>query len=594
MENGGKQYMKRYKYIAAVLSISVWSALCTACGSSAAQGTGTAEAKTAESDTAVTDDASAGSAATGAGAKTTIDTSDIFSNRDLSGEYDAAACESITLSDTGIATSAKGVAADGSTVTITEGGDYILDGSLSDGMIIIDVDKTEKVQLVLNNVEINSATSAAIYIRQADKVFVTLAEGSKNSLSNGGEFAAIDDNNIDAVIFSKEDLALNGAGSLTVTSPAGHGVVSKDGLVVTNGTYKITAASHGLAGKDSVAVADGIFEIEAGKDAVHSANDDDSTKGCVYIKDGTFRFSVESDGISAVNEVLVAGGNIVIGKSYEGIEARIINITGGEIDITSGDDGLNATDKRNNETEETQSAGSSAADKRNTETETQSAGADAADKRNAGMHRAAGDNGMDGGAFKRGGGMMDTQEEAMVNISGGTIHINAEGDGIDSNGYLTVSGGEVYVSGPSNNGNGALDYGISASISGGTVIAVGFSGMAQNFGETSTQCAMLVNSQDQQAAGTKIVLTDTAGKELVAWTAEKSYNSVVISCPELTVGSTYTVKTGGSTTEVAFEDVIYGEGFGFGGGMHGGFGKDGEQPLGMPEPENSEPPKGAG
>ena len=194
----------------------------------------------------------------------------LFSNRDLRGEYDAAECGSITLSDAGCTTDSQNVTIDGSTVTVTGEGDYIISGSLSDGMLIVDVDKSEKVQLVLNGVDINSETSAAIYVKKADKVFVTLAEGTENTLTNGGTFAAIDDNNIDAVLFSKDDLTLNGTGTLIIDSPADHGIVSKNELVVTNGTYRITAASHGMTGKDSVAIADGSFVITAGKDAIQS------------------------------------------------------------------------------------------------------------------------------------------------------------------------------------------------------------------------------------------------------------------------------------------------------------------------------------
>lgn len=462
--------------------------------------------------------------------------SEIFSNRDLSGEYDESKCERVTLSDAGSVSDSKGVYIDGSTVTITKEGDYILSGTLSDGMIIVDVDKTEKVQLVLNGVSINSSGSAAIYVKKADKVFVTLVDGTVNTLANGGGFTAIDDNHIDAVIFSKDDLTFNGTGSLVITSPAGHGVVSKDELVITNGSYNIVAASHGLSGKDSVAIADGSFDITAGKDAIHSANDDDDAAGNVYIGGGTYAFSVESDGISAINEINIVGGSIVIDKSYEGIEGRSINICGGKIDITSSDDGINATDKRGN------------AD-------------DKLDKTDM-----PGEAGMN----FHGGMMDDVQSDASINISGGIVRVNAEGDGIDSNGYLTVSGGEIYVTGPSNGGNAALDYAIDASISGGIIVAAGQSSMAQNFGQGSTQGSILVNTQQQNAAGSNITLLDSEGSTLVAWTMEKSYNSVVVSCPEITSGGSYTLITGEISTEITMDGLIYGESFGFGG--HGGFG----------------------
>lgn len=492
--------------------------------------------------------------------ETFSDTSRIFSDRDLSGDYNESECDKITLSDTGIVSDSKGTFTDGSTVTITKEGNYILNGTLSDGMIIVDVDKTKKVMLVLNGVNINSASSAAIYVKNAEKVFITLADGTENILSNGGSFTAIDENNIDAVIFSKDDLTLNGTGRLIITSPEGHGIVSKDELVITNGNYDITASSHGISGKDSVAVADGNFDIKAGKDAIHSVNDDDDTMGKVYIGGGTYVISSESDAISALNDINIAGGSITVNKSYEGIEGRIINIGGGSIYITSSDDGLNAADKRKS------------ADDNSIRDSVEESRAD---------------------FF--GGMMNDVQDGAGINISGGVININAEGDGIDSNGHITVSGGEIYVSGSSDGGNGAIDYAIDAVISGGVIVAAGQSGMAQNFSKDSTQGAILVNTQRQNEAGSGIALLDGGENTLVAWTAEKSYNSVVISCPEIETGKAYTLITGENATEITMDSLIYGEGMGFGFGApdaQGDFGGFREPPEGMELPEGMEPPEG--
>ena len=456
----------------------------------------------------------------------------LFSDRDLSGEYDAAACERITLSDAGCTTDSKKVTIDGSVITITGEGDYLLEGALSDGRIVVDVDKNEKVQLVLNGVALTSKTSAAIYVKKADKVFITLADGTKNTLANGGTFEAVDDNNIDAVIFSKDDLTLNGTGELSVNAPAGHGIVSKNDLVVTNGTYEITASSHGMTGKDSVAVADGNFYITAGKAAVKSVNDDDLTQGNVSITGGAFTLSAGSDGITALNELNISGGRIVIDALNEGLEARVLNLSGGELEITAQDDGLNATDKRTDIDTDTGTDAETAADT----------------EKNF-----------------RGGGKGKSHPQASINISGGVIRIDAEGDGVDSNGSFYMSGGELYVAGPSSGGDSALDYDIEASISGGIVVAAGQSGMAH-------------------AAGSDIVLLDSEGKELLAWTMQKSYNSVVISTPEIQAGSSYTVKTGDLSTAVTMEGLIYGEGGGFGGGRQGF--KKGERPEGKPEPSD--------
>lgn len=568
--------MKRYRSIAAMLSITM---MLTACAGNATADTTVTNQNDTDVITADTD----GNTAT----DTVTDTSELFSDRDLSGDYDASACEQITLSDAGSVSDSKGVTIDNNTITITKEGEYLIEGALSDGMIIVDVDKSEKVQLILSGVSINSETSAPIYVRQADKVFVTLADGTTNTLTNGGSYTAIDDNNIDAVIFSKDDLTLNGTGSLTISAPAGHGIVSKNDLAITNGTYDITAASHGLSGKDSVAIADGSFTITAGKDAIHSEDDGDDTTGKVFIVDGDFTFSAESDGISALNEVTIMGGKIVIEKSYEGLEARCINISGGEITVTSSDDGLNATDKRSTATDQTKKdqAPDMTADLKPKSEPSSDTAQDQSDWK---MKRGAGG----------GGGMGDTQSDASINISGGIVKINAEGDGIDSNGYLTVSGGEIYVAGPSNSGNAALDYGIAATISGGIVVAAGQSGMAQNFGADSTQGCILVNTQQQNEAGSSVTLLDSDGKELLAWNAEKSYNSVVVSCPEIVDGGKYTLKTGETTTEVTMEGLLYGSGSNFGGGMHGGGGKpDGQRPdrtkmEDMPEMPDGVQPEG--
>ena len=278
-------------------------------------------------------------------------------------------------------------------------------------------------------------------------------------------------------------------------------------------------------------------------------------------------------------------------KSEEGLEARLINISGGEIDITSSDDGLNATDKRSG------TASSEPVFDGNT-------GKDNLSDQHTAERRPDGgsDQNTDGKKGGFGGGMGDTQSDANIHISGGIIRINAEGDGVDSNGYLTVSGGELYVTGPSNGGNGALDYGIDAVISGGIVVAAGQSGMAQNFGAESTQGTILVNTQQQNAAGSEIVLLDSEGSALVAWTMEKAYNSVVISCPGIQSDGSYTVKTGDVSTEVTMEGFVYGDGFHFGGGRHdfqGGERPDGmpdfqggERPEGMPDFQNGERPEG--
>ena len=237
-----------------------------------------------------------------------IDTSALFSERDLDGSYDESAAVPIQLTEETAACTSDAVSFDGARITLLDEGTYLVSGSLTDGQIVVDADDTDKVQIVLTGANITCADSAAIYSKNADKVFLTLAEGTENTLTNGGGYIAIDENNIDAVVFSKTDLTLNGSGSLTIDAQAGHGVVSKDELTVTGGSYTVTAAEHGMTGKDSLAVAGGRFTITSGKDGLHAENTDDSALGFLYVADGEFTIIAQGDAVSASGALQTDGG----------------------------------------------------------------------------------------------------------------------------------------------------------------------------------------------------------------------------------------------------------------------------------------------
>ena len=270
-----------------------------------------------------------------------FDPASLFTDRDLREDYEVTA--EITLNGDSASVSGEGAVADGSTVTITAEGVYRISGTLNDGQIVVNAENA-KVQLVLDGVSITNADAPAIYVLSADKVFVTTASGSSNELTTTGEFAAIGDvTNVDGVIFAKDDLVLNGQGTLTINSSAS-GVVGKDDVKITGGTYNITATEHGIQGKDSVAIADGTFNITAGTDAIHAKNDEDLTLGYAYIAGGTFNLNGASDGIEGYAVVQIDGGDITI-DSQEGIEGTYIQINGGTIDVTATDDGINASDK---------------------------------------------------------------------------------------------------------------------------------------------------------------------------------------------------------------------------------------------------------
>lgn len=235
----------------------------------------------------------------------------IFTDRDREIGYDESQCVKISLADGASSCDDSSVIIDGDTVTITAEGSSLISGGLSNGQLVIDSENTIKIQLIFDGVSISRQGSAALYIKQADKVFLTTAPGSKNSLSSTGDFAAIDENNIDAAIFSKDDLTLNGSGALNIYCETGHGVVSKDDLVISGGSYVIDAASHGLSGKDSVRVADGAFEISCGEDGIHGDNDEDRSLGFVYIAGGEFSIDCGDDGIHASGEATLTGGTLI-------------------------------------------------------------------------------------------------------------------------------------------------------------------------------------------------------------------------------------------------------------------------------------------
>ena len=259
--------------------------------------------------TAAQNSTPASNAAAAAEPETGIDTAALFSERDLSGDYEESSAIRIELEGETISCSSDTVSIDGSRITLLDEGTYLVSGTLNDGQLLVNAGDTDKVQIVLSGAEITSSDSAAICSLNADKVFVTLAEGTDNTLTNGGSYAAADEANVDAVIFSRTDLTLNGSGSLSIHAQAGHGVVSKDELTVTGGSYSVTAAGHGLAGKDSLAIAGGTFRITSGKDGLHAENTEDTAKGFLYIRDGAYTISAQGDAVSASGDLQVDAGS---------------------------------------------------------------------------------------------------------------------------------------------------------------------------------------------------------------------------------------------------------------------------------------------
>lgn len=556
---------------------------------------------------------------------------EMFSDRDMEIGYDESTSTMITLSDDGSTVTGDGVKINGNVITIKNEGTYLVSGTLSDGQIIIDAQSSDKLQIVLDDVKISNSSSAPIYVKQADKVFITLANQSENVLTATGEMQELDGNNIDAVIFSKDDLTLNGNGSLTIQTEYGNGITSKDDLVLTSGTYHIMASGHCLEGKDSVRIANGNYTLVSGKDGIHSENSDDVSLGYVYISSGNFHITAQTDGIDAAAYAQIDGGSftIVTGggsanasssgsanastsgngnkqwgfwgtqestdttdtASAKGIKADgIITVLGGNFTMDSSDDSLHANediliqsgtfvissgdDGVHADSNLTINDGSIDITKSYEGIEAQSIDINGGNIKLVASDdgfNAAGGNDSSALGGRMGQGSFATDENAYINIAGGSIFIDASGDGVDSNGSLRVTGGETYVAGPENSGNGALDYNGTAEITGGVFVAAGASGMAQNF-SSATQGSILVSTQSMLTGD--VTISDNSGNEILSYTFDKQYNCVVISSPELKEGDTYTVTMGSDTQEVTLDSLVYGNA-GMGGMFDGGRGNGG-------------------
>ncbi|MBR2876671.1 MAG: carbohydrate-binding domain-containing protein [Clostridia bacterium] len=581
-----------------------------------------------------------------------------FTERDLSASYDENNITKILLKDEATTINGKGISVEKNRLSITEGGTYIFSGKLSNGDITVNSTGDDKVQIVLNNVSIANTDGPAIYIKNCKKAFITAQENTKNTVSDGSSYTFTDaDSDIDGAIFSKCDLTLNGKGTLTVNGNNKHGIVSKDDLILNISELTVSAKNVALNGKDCVKINDGNYTLYAGSDAIRSDNTEEENRGFVYINNGNLTsetqndaiqaetlvkiencnltaktgggsenasynsngdfnsewgfsgpygenntqnsetteesakgikctsdiiinngiFSIDSaddsihsnasvniasgeftlssgdDGIHADASLSINGGSIIIEKSYEGIEATDIIVSDGNLNITAYDDGFNA----------------------------------------AGGNDSSSVN-------ERPGQNMFAGTTGTLTFNGGYTVIDASGDGLDSNGELTLNGGTVLVSGPENGGNGALDYGSTATVTGGTLIALGSVGMAENFTSAENQAACLVTFNSQPASSI-FAVCDESNNVLISFTPKKEYQCAVITSPDIQAEKTYTLfgnadisnansdgytcngvlKSGDALVSITPDSNVYGSGSGMGmngapGGNMGGRGPSGK------------------
>ncbi len=482
----------------------------------------------------------------------------------------------------------SGVDINGTIVTINKAGEYTLYGTLNDGQIIVNTEKTEKVKLVLCGVNITCSTSAPIYVMSCDDVIISLYEGTVNKLTDGTQYvyATVEENEPNAALFSKDDMIINGTGALIVKANYNNGITSKNDLEIQSGTITVVSAHDGIRGKDSVLISGGTVNVQSGGDAIKSNNETETDKGHITINGGIFNISASEDAFQAqttltVNNgsfliktasgsgnswggnpfgnasessakalkssgsIAITGGSFSINSADDAIHSNgDVAVAGGNIEASSGDDGIHADNSltiSGGEIKITKSyeglEGTNITIKGGT---TRVTASDDGINGAGGNDRSSSAGGRPGGW----GGMGIGNAEVL--ISGGYLYIDAGGDGLDSNGSFTMTGGTVLVDGPTNGGNGPLDYDSSFTVNGGILVAAGSSGMAQNASSTSTQCCVLVYTS--ASANTVFNISDSSGNSVLTYQPSKQYGCVLVSTPNLKKGESYTVSTGGSCT----------------------------------------------
>ena len=486
-----------------------------------------------------------------------------FTDNDQDGDWtDNAYTAHITLNGTDGTISGNGAYFQDGNLVIANGGWYEITGTLDNGSIIVKADNSSKVWIRFNGVTVTCTDDACLRIDQAEKVFLTLAEGTDNTLTSGDTYSeeALADNT-GGVIYAHDDLTINGSGNLTITAGYKHGIDANDSLVITGGNISITAPQDGIHVNDGFSFTSANLTIDAGDDGIHSDT-------FIYTESGT----------------------ILINSCYEGLEAKTIDIAGGDITIYPTDDGINA----NGGTTTNGSMGG------------RPSGGGAPPGGNNGNQGGQSDNGEKNDATnnttndgeKNNTTETTEEEETYIRISGGTVTIiNTTGndaDGLDSNGSIYIDGGTVLVSLPGGSTNNAIDYGSEnngkAIVTGGTVLGFGGSGMAEEFSADSTQVAVLYNLDNTVEAGTTFRVLDQDGTEILAYTPTATYSSIAFSSPQLVVGKTYTVEYGDTTAELTIESTA--QAVGTTGGMGGGpgQGQSGEPGQGSSPDQSGNPP----
>ena len=496
----------------------------------------------------------AGTSTSNTAAGQTLDAQTHYTNEDLT--WDSSDEKTIDLANP---TATDGVSVENGTITITSGGTYRLTGEYS-GQVKIEATKTDTVRLVLDNAKITNSTGAAINVVSAAEAIIYTAAGTTNTVADEANYTATGDDDPDAAIYSTANLTLAGEGSLSVEGAYEEGIHTTGGLVIASGTLEVNAANTGIKGKDYVDITGGIVNVTAAQDGIKSTNTDDESMGFTRLSAGSVTISAGDDGLKAPHTLEISGGTLNIEKSNEGIEAQYINILDGDVTVNSSDDGINASlkdsssDTSSDTTSGTATTGQQTQQNQNGQVQQAPAGGGAAPGgsqgstgQNQNMPQPPTDGAMPGG----GGGTFEVVD-AAINISGGTVTVNAEGDGIDSNGTATFSGGTVTVNGPVAGGNNALDSNGDLLLHGGTVTAGSTADMFEAPSSASTSGYLKITDSSALTQGSTVQVTDSSGTVVANYTITTSgVQLVLVSNKNIVKGQSYTVSVTSGSVDAA-------------------------------------------
>ena len=561
------------KILTSATSVTLLAALaltgCSTTSNALASGTTVADSSvgttaTTSSATATDTAASSSSFSTNVKSGEKLDVDTHYSEQDLS--WDTSSETAIDLSNP---TATDGVTVEDGTLTITKAGTYKLSGEYQ-GQIKVETADSDAVRLVLDNANITNSSGAALNVVNADEVILYSASGTTNTISDGADYTATGEDDPDAVVYSKADLTIAGEGTLKVNGNHEDGIHTSDGLVIASGTLEVNAANTGIKGKDYVDILGGTINVTAQQDGIKSTNDTDEGQGWTRLSNGTVTVNAGDDGFKASRVVEISGGSLTVEQSDEGIEAQYINVSGGNVNVTSADDGMNASLKTSdsestdssantsdtaNQQQNSQQQGSLPGGQQNGTSNQQQQGMGQPPAMSGTSQDGTSQNGTTGtgqqgmgqppqGGMPGGGGGTFEVVDAAINVSGGHVTVNAEGDGIDSNGVTTLSGGTLIVNGPSQGGNAALDTNGDLLLNGATVLSGSTADMFEAPSTNSTSGYLKLTNSSGFEQGSTVQVADSSGKVVANYKVTKSnVQLVLVSSSSIVKGQSYTVYT---------------------------------------------------